>query len=273
LPIIKEIEDNREGIEFKNLITLSNGIIGKNITIDIKYNDEIYKIQTKYLITEDSRIFNIFTEKELKGYISKDTGYKVVNLQLGKAGEYKTQLIHRLVGKGFIPNPENLPVINHEDGDKLNNDISNLVWCTYSYNNYHAFRTGLKKPTSVSSEKCNLTTHTIEEATLVCELLSKGISPKKISNDYNLGYDFVLRIRKRETWKELSKNYKFKKTKKASAIFSYNELVKIENLFKQGFSVREVINEMGWEYDEKIRSNVKHLKSKFEKGKKFVEFE
>ena len=108
LPIIKEIEDNRDGIEFKKLITLSNGIIGKNITIDIKYNDEIYNIQTKYLITEDGRVFNIFTEKELKGYISKDPGYKAVNLQLGKAGEYKTQLIHRLVVKGFIPN---------EDGD------------------------------------------------------------------------------------------------------------------------------------------------------------
>jgi len=52
--------------------------------------------------------------------------------------------IHRLVALAFIPNPNNYKEINHIDGDKSNNSISNLEWCTRSENIRHAFDTGLK---------------------------------------------------------------------------------------------------------------------------------
>lgn len=55
--------------------------------------------------------------------------------------KYKSRIyVHRLVGKLFIPNPENKPFINHKDGDKQNNHYSNLEWCTRSENTIHSFR-------------------------------------------------------------------------------------------------------------------------------------
>lgn len=60
-------------------------------------------------------------------------GYKIVSLC--KNSKRKTCTIHKLVATAFIPNPNKLPMINHKDENKANNEIDNLEWCTASYNN------------------------------------------------------------------------------------------------------------------------------------------
>ena len=62
---------------------------------------------------------------------TKENGYQRVSLSLGKSkGKY--YYVHRLVAMLFIPNPNNLPFVNHIDGNKSNNCVDNLEWCTRS---------------------------------------------------------------------------------------------------------------------------------------------
>lgn len=95
-----------------------------------------------YLIFTDGRIFSFKTNKYLKPWTA--CGYYKVGLC--KDGNRYYKYIARLVAQAFIPNPDNKSEINHIDGIKANNDVSNLEWVTRSENMQHAFDMGLKKP-------------------------------------------------------------------------------------------------------------------------------
>lgn len=87
-----------------------------------------------YQIDEDGNIFNTSSQKFLKGSIGEN-GYKYY--RLSKDGRKKMFYAHRLVAEHFLPNIENLPVVNHKDGDKLNNNVNNLEWVSYNDNGKH----------------------------------------------------------------------------------------------------------------------------------------
>lgn len=63
---------------------------------------------------------------------------------LDKNNKSKAELVHILVAKTFIENPDNKPTVNHKDGNKHNNCVDNLEWATYSQNNKHAIDIGLR---------------------------------------------------------------------------------------------------------------------------------
>lgn len=83
---------------------------------------------------------------KLKGKSSKkflSHGYYAVSI--GKENSFSPKYIHRLVAQAFIPNPNNLPCVNHKDGNKLNNHVDNLEWCTHRENTIHAHVNGLSR--------------------------------------------------------------------------------------------------------------------------------
>lgn len=84
-----------------------------------------------YFIYDNGDVYNSQTQKILKGSISEH-GYKYY--RLSKDNHKKMYYAHRLVAENFIPNPKNLPVVNHIDGNKTNNNTDNLEWTSYFEN-------------------------------------------------------------------------------------------------------------------------------------------
>ena len=109
-----------------------------------------------YLIYEDGRIFSKQSNKFLKITYDKNVKYNRISL-INDFGEKKKFLVHRLVAEAFIPNPENKPEVNHIDGDKTNNHVSNLEWVTRSENMQHAFKTGLNSNIGINNSRSLLT--------------------------------------------------------------------------------------------------------------------
>jgi hypothetical protein len=98
---------------------------------------------TNYSVSTEGRIRNDKTNK-LKAMDNTSDGYYKVDLY--SEGKRETHRVHRLVGQAFILNPDNLPQINHKDGNKQNNNVENLEWVDNSQNMTHAYRTGLATP-------------------------------------------------------------------------------------------------------------------------------
>ncbi len=66
-------------------------------------------------------------------------GYKIIFLYSGKDGKDKKEFVHFLVASTFLDNPKNLPIVNHKDLNKKNNNTNNLEWNTYSENTRHYY--------------------------------------------------------------------------------------------------------------------------------------
>lgn len=85
-----------------------------------------------YAISSFGNVRSYYTNKILKQETVR-RGYKAIYLK--KNGKRSHKYIHILVANAFIPNPYNLPIINHKDENPSNNNANNLEWCTYQYNN------------------------------------------------------------------------------------------------------------------------------------------
>lgn len=111
---------------------------------------EIPGTNGRYTASDDGKIYG-HSGKELNTHEDR-WGYLTVGIRYPGSRMKRRRFVHRLVALAFIPNPRNLPQINHKDEDKKNNRIDNLEWCTNEYNQ----RYGTKTRRSVASRRIQI---------------------------------------------------------------------------------------------------------------------
>lgn len=166
-----------------------------------------YQFKQDYKIDKEGNIYSPWRGWHKMSQHTNKAGYK--ELYLYTTESRKCFKVHRLIMTTFCPIDKDISnlQINHIDGNKANNNINNLEWCTRSENLLHAFKTGLEKrpigeknPSHKLSEK---------EVKLICEELQNGKISQEIANRYNVSKGCISHIKNRRTWKEISKDYIF----------------------------------------------------------------
>ena len=120
------------------------------------------------------------------------TGY--MYLDLCKNGNVKKFTVHRLVALAYLPNPENKPQVNHINGDKTDNRLENLEWCTRSENQKHSIDIGLRSAKGVKNSQCKLTEQD------VLYIRNSKENGSILAKKFNISHPTICDIRKGRSW-------------------------------------------------------------------------
>ena len=149
----------------------------------------------KYFVTSDgciiSRSRKNFTDYVLTQRLNS-SGYLYVDVKI--QGKRKKLLVHRAIALAFLDNPDNKPCVNHKDGNKLNNYVSNLEWCTYSENMKHAVTMGLNSVPNLSGENHPMHKLTEEKVRQMRKLSLSGVSSPSIAKQFGITKEQVYNV-------------------------------------------------------------------------------
>lgn len=136
------------------------------------------------------RSFHYNTIKILSSSLDSQ-GYVV--FQLRKNGKLKRVRQHRLLCQLFIDNPDNKPCVNHKDGNKQNNSLSNLEWVTYSENTIHSYNNGLQK--KIYGDACHNVKIKEADIPVIIDLIKQGFNNKEIAEKYKVNASTISKLR------------------------------------------------------------------------------
>lgn len=173
-----------------------------------------------YKITSDGFIF-VPSKRNLvlKPFIS-NSGYARVNLAMNNKPQKKFS-IHRLVALTFIPKPDNMDIVNHKDGNKLNNSVDNLEWSNESLNMIHAYDNQLaytkgtkchlskpdKYPDELVHKICKMIANRYKTTDIIYELDLVDPTISKSSKEFQNYKHYINDIRKRKQRRDITSQY------------------------------------------------------------------
>ena len=155
-----------------------------------------------YSISEEGIVYSKYRKGGIVKAFVDTSNYMRIGLVV--EGKKKKFLLHRLLAETYIENPENLPYVNHIDGNKLNNALDNLEWCTSSYNQKHAYSNGLK---SVDGELNPRDILSEEEVLTIYKRLLRKESTIGIAREYNVSKSCISSIKSKKNWYYLLKDF------------------------------------------------------------------
>lgn len=150
-----------------------------------------------YRINEEGKV--LLENNKIKATSINNKGYE--RITLSESGKKKSFSIHRLVALHFISNPNNLPYVNHKDGNKLNNHVNNLEWCSNSFNLKHAYNNNLKSAKGEQNGRCKIT------ESIAKEIKEKANSGKykliNLTKEYNVSPTLISEIKRGVKWSHI----------------------------------------------------------------------
>lgn len=174
----------------------------------------------KYVACEDGNILSLRSGRFLKPVVSKTTGYSYVTL--AQDGNRENFLIHRLVATAFLPNPENKRTVNHKDGIRINNRLSNLEWATDQEQAEHYISTGLK-----TKFKNEYREHSDELIHSVCKMIVQNFRTKEICDALDVKTHLVCHVRKKLQYQDISCEYDFDNILPVQKRIGYDKIKKV----------------------------------------------
>lgn len=147
-----------------------------------------------YSVSTEGQVRNDITGKLLSPGTTGNGYQKVVLYSQGKRNEYS---VHRLVALAFLDNPENKPQVNHIDGNKANNNLNNLEWCTVSENLVHAYAHGL---TSTKGNNSRVAKLTEKDVVSIKEMIRDGHRLIDIAKQFGVRKSTISQIKSGRNW-------------------------------------------------------------------------
>lgn len=166
---------------------------------DTFYPLTVLNLKPIYHISKTGKLKSSRRPNGMATTIHSVTGYEMIGLH-SVDGTARPHLVHRLVALQFIPNddPENKIQVNHIDGNKLNNTVTNLEWISHLDNNIHASVSGI----------VNYVVNDEETVHQICALL-EDYTTAEVAEKMNIPFTTITRIRDGYNWRHISKDYCF----------------------------------------------------------------